>query len=333
MNSPKTSAQASAPVAAIRSVLPTDANERVEAALNATVAAENAVDALAQEAMKLDRGMWHYYVMNADSFANRSHAEREKLRAAVRGRLPGLMRLRLGIAQLPTATARRLSDRLDEIVEEASEVSADSMENIEDSTAAFPDFDSVDECLRHVGDLPASTRSVNMNNCLIIKFGAENAALIMRSLPRDVRHLSMAICGLSYFGADGVARIFGAFPPGLKSVDLSGNALASLGAAGIAQVLAALPSGMRCVNMRNDDFAPLRASGLKMALAALPKNIVSLGLGGESGLDGLPPAGLANAIAALPPSIRFVDFVMGSLAGSAHAKVLESACPGIDFLF
>ena len=124
MNSPKTSVQSSAQVAALRAALPTDANERVGGVLDRLGALELQVE----EVCRLP-----WAPMGAEAFNERAHAfsvmdegGRDDLRAQARGRMPGFDALRASLASdLPPATAARLVARLDDAVEERAEALAD----------------------------------------------------------------------------------------------------------------------------------------------------------------------------------------------------------------
>ena len=123
MNSPKISAQTSAPVAALRSVLPTETNARVEAALGCV--ADVFREVLGLEERVFASCDYQAYEGRIKNFAAVDEAARERLRSSFRETDPDYVRLRARIAQIAApASAARLSARLESVVEDASELAA-----------------------------------------------------------------------------------------------------------------------------------------------------------------------------------------------------------------
>ena len=125
MNSPKTSVpQTSAPVAALRAALPTDANERVDALLERMGVLEREVEAFRREMLTGDWRPNHGWKISTYSVLD--DVEKEVLRTAVRKKFPERSVLCARVhAELPRSTANRLVARLDGALEEAAEKMVD----------------------------------------------------------------------------------------------------------------------------------------------------------------------------------------------------------------
>ena len=123
MNSPITSvSQTSAPVAALRAALPTQANERVEAALGSLADLEKEIDAFGSASAKGFQ-CWQYSD-RLDAFSRLGPDMQESFRRTALDARPEYGRLRAKVsASLPAASASRLNARLDDLLEEIAATS------------------------------------------------------------------------------------------------------------------------------------------------------------------------------------------------------------------
>ena len=122
MNSPKTSVQTSAPVAALRAALPTDVNAKVDEALAAVHRLDESVVACVDGLGRLSD--YSSYGNKAACFARASDVEIGILRGAVLERFPAFARLRQEATRLPPLASQRIISRLDSALEDAVETSA-----------------------------------------------------------------------------------------------------------------------------------------------------------------------------------------------------------------